>query len=574
MPCRIVPAEITAARRSLSNSHLLSHARRSTDTIPLGSYLLRYGRFQQIDRVTKRCLSPFHSTRVQTEDKLSHDVKNLGVLRAFPDKISPKRKISPERKPYDSILVNELEAAARSEPDVRKVHRLLKIILNSGNKKPTAKHYECLILARAEAQYGSAEAVREIFREMQSNGIEIDCSHLHAALKVLAVHPDYTLRSDVMGRLREKSITLSYEGLQEHITALIRERQFELAIDAIEHARSSGWKVEAWIEKMLVYCLCEVEEFEAALETLGSLPETDLPDSLSVWHHLLGSASAAHNHEVTSRIWTRLVEKDYFKPPTGMCHSILATAARAADVRLATEVLNILSGRGEPITLHEYEYLLDAYTSSGDGQGALRLLTSLSQSSIEVEDSSTRSLTTLLQTNATFGPDQAWHFLHTLTVDSVKNGARGAPIAAINAIIEAHVARRDSHAAFHALQHMAEISSAKPNLRTFNLLLQDAFNSQTLRWVTHCYALMQTASVTPDSTSYELSMLTAAAVGAYRPALSFLSELKETEGTVSRDAFEACRDLVDGVEDVWALRLGEQVESWYRRGSERGKGGK
>lgn len=92
--------------------------------------------------------------------------------------------------------------------------------------------------------------------------------------------------------MRQRWFALTVEGWHNVIAGLIREKQFELAQDKLEHMQQQGMKIHGWLYDMFIYALCDVGELDDALKTIEyrvSRGEFDI--SASLWYHLLDIAS-------------------------------------------------------------------------------------------------------------------------------------------------------------------------------------------------------------------------------------------------------------------------------------------
>ncbi|KAL9114456.1 MAG: hypothetical protein Q9227_001537 [Pyrenula ochraceoflavens] len=518
------------------------------------AYLLRGAR---VAPRQKRLARPSQRYEEEGDSKKEHFLRTRFVMGNIKDETREEEdKI---RKGIEGRQERSLLTHAKWNPKVKETLASLEQLYQSDSRAPASLHYRCLILSQAQPYRGSAQVVSEILREMQSYGVSVDGTHLEAALTALAVHPDYYVRSEVIRQRQINDLELSDQGRQSNVVALIRERQFELAMHTIEGIKSEGHRIDDWVERYLMYCLCEVGEFEAALRLMPTDSESDLHQNLGAWYHLLGAASAARNHEAVSQIWALQGNTEALNPSTSVCHDVLATAAQAGDVTLATKAFESFNKRGESVSLYEYEYLLDAYAAAGDGEGNLRLLAALAKSGMEPEDSSTRSLTTLLRDEEHFTPTQAWRFLKSM---------EHFPIAAVNAIVEAHIERQDFDQAFAAFKEIRKLSQIRPNLRTFNLLFKAAFDTQNSEWIAFIHQEMQTCNIPLDHTSYELSIMTAVSARDYQNAWKHFIDLKESIGCITREASEACQEMLDDAQDVWAVKLAEGLKGLPLLGSE------
>lgn len=68
--------------------------------------------------------------------------------------------------------------------DYKHVQALVKYLVVERGERPNTRIYDALILANANAEYGSVSEVTQILHEMAVEGITPDSATYHAALRV------------------------------------------------------------------------------------------------------------------------------------------------------------------------------------------------------------------------------------------------------------------------------------------------------------------------------------------------------------------------------------------------------
>lgn len=452
-------------------------------------------------------------------------------------------------------LEKKLEAETEHRPNILKVVALIQSLYHNRRSTPKAWHFNSVISAQADAKYGSYEALDKILQEMEKERFESGFAHLHDILRVLAIHPNYVLRSEIIEMVRAKSFALSPAGWHDLATALIRERQLELAVETLEHMKIQKIEIQPWLRRLCIYSFCDAGEFQAAVEISDTILGSGEGSTMNVWTYLLDTASTAYHHEAVSHVWNKIVATERFNPATGTCLNVLTTAARAGDTRLATSVFEILSQRNDALTLIEYEALIDTYLNAHDPESALRILCTISRFNIEPNDGMTRSLVSFLRSNAEYPPSAAWGFLGTMSRGSSPPKMVTAPIAVLNAIMEAHLDLAEPHAAQEVYRDRISICPSAPNLRTFHLLSRACFAVRDVSQVQKIHNTMPDFDLRADALLYELSILTAAAAKDFRAAYKYMAELKEIGGDLEEYARKTVAELLAGEKDSWATGL-------------------
>jgi hypothetical protein len=120
--------------------------------------------------------------------------------------------------------------------------------------------------------------------------------------QVLANHPDYLLRVEILQEMRERWFSVSPEGWHDVVTGLLRERQFELAMEKLDFMRAESIRIQPWLYDIFMYQLCEVDELDEAFKLLRYKVEEDSQEvTPTMWYYLLDTFGAAHHVRIFSR---------------------------------------------------------------------------------------------------------------------------------------------------------------------------------------------------------------------------------------------------------------------------------
>jgi hypothetical protein len=157
------------------------------------------------------------------------------------------------------------------------------------------------------------------------------------------------------------------------IAGYIRDGQLELALQGIGKMQQQKAPVPRWLYSLMIYSLCEAEDFDAVLRSLYSAEDERVEIPTYTLHHVLDQASECLHLDLTKRIWRDMVEPTYINPATGICYNVLLTAARAGDKALAESVVELLAHRQSKPSNLEYDLLEEAYVKAGDEEGAKKI---------------------------------------------------------------------------------------------------------------------------------------------------------------------------------------------------------
>ncbi|KAI9879307.1 MAG: hypothetical protein M1830_008958 [Pleopsidium flavum] len=444
----------------------------------------------------------------------------------------------------------------------KEIEQIVEALLQERHEAPNLRLYTALILSNTDPQNGSAAKAARLLQEMMNEGINADSGTYHALLKVLAIHPDYNLRSDILEELRQRWFALSSAGWHDVVAGLLKEKQLELALDKLQQMQRDGGQVKSWLHDMFTYTLCEVEEFEAATALLKHrIAGGEMMISANLWFFFLDTAIAnIPKYEATLYAWKKRVESEYLNPPSGICLNVLITAARQGDARLATDVFRVLGNRKTKFELHQYETLVEAYIGSGDVKTALTILCIMKASGLEPEEGSTRSLFQHFRQNSQ-RPKEAFDMLRDL-----RKAGRAVPTSAVNSVIEASVHLEDLSQAINHYKQLHTVSPDGPNTATFNALFRGCNTAHRKDLAMFLAAEMLALKVAPDALTYDRLLIVCLDHDDYEDAFRYFAEMKgrgwmPRQGTLVA-MVKKCAERGDGrAFDVFHEIQGEGMET-------------
>jgi pentatricopeptide repeat protein len=442
----------------------------------------------------------------------------------------------------DDIPIAHLHARLRQTgvgvEEYQRIADLVEYLITERGDKLALIHYHALIRINADSEHGSAEVVETLLKDMKAEGIGADSGLYHAVLQVLAIHPDYLLRNQIMQEMKERWFGLSPEGWHSLVVGLLRDRQFEAAMEKLEQMQSDEIHVQPWLYDIFLHQLCEVGELEEAFRILRWRFDNRRTEiSPSMWYYLLDSFSSNLHVSIplsqsklsltsivqyagTKFVWKARIQTSQLVPSDGICVSALNLAAREGDPGLATSAIRILAARRSALSPFHYEALLTAYTEAQDAKTAFRILTIMAKAGLEPDSSTTRPLFLYLKQNNNL-PDKAWQQLKSLHHDG-----HVIPAAAVNVVIEATLHAGSFGQAVDLYKELHTICGSGPNTETFNILLQGATRMSTKPMAMFFASEMRALRVKPDRLTYDRLILVCAKEKDYEDAFSYLEEMK------------------------------------------------
>jgi hypothetical protein len=99
-----------------------------------------------------------------------------------------------------------------------------------------------------------------------------------------------------MQEMKERWFGLSPEGWHNLVTGLLRDRQYEVAMDKLEQMRSDQIQIQPWLYDIFTYQLCEAGELDEAFQMISYRFERDRKDiSPSLWFYLLDKFTSEYH---------------------------------------------------------------------------------------------------------------------------------------------------------------------------------------------------------------------------------------------------------------------------------------
>ncbi|KAL4918192.1 hypothetical protein BDW62DRAFT_201058 [Aspergillus aurantiobrunneus] len=440
-----------------------------------------------------------------------------------------------------------------------KVHnalQILQVLLGFRGVRPATRHYKSLIQCNVDPQHGSSVMVRHLLREMEEYEVPTDSTTLHAALQALAVHPDYVLRQDVLRALRDRWLPVSPDGWHYVVAGLIREHQFELALDHIAHMERKDIVVQEWLHSLLIYYLCEFKEFDPILELMDSRLSRGYDVTKQLWTHVLTAATHSYHHGLTRFIWDRIVARGVTPPDRRLCTRILKVAGRTGDTELTTSVKQMLRHHQSTLSRHEYERLCEARIKSGDMYGAFETLCEMQEARHTggVQRMSTQPILTDCLQKKTPARD-VWNILKDL-----KSAGKNIPLACARVVFELceNAAVDDPFAVDDGVSFYKELHALcdrKFELPTFNALIQMCRAGNNADSALFFVKEMAALGIVPDRTTFENLIIMCLNTGNFESAHRYLEDLSKRDIRMSHKARATMRGICAQSSDASALKV-------------------
>lgn len=275
----------------------------------------------------------------------------------------------------------------------------------------------------------------------------------------------------MMKEMKDRWIDITPEGHQHIAIGLLRDEQYELALEKLNEMARNKIQIAPWVFDIFIYVFGRLEFLDDALRLARHRLDSGAEVPVNIWYFLLDVCSKGQNVEATAYIWNRTVEQGIVNPSDGVALNVLNMAAVYGDTELCTQIIGYLASRGTRLSRHHFEALIDAYATQGNIEKVLEVYCIMHAAGVEVTHSSTGSL------SFTLNRDPALIDKAVQTLSGLK-GKHEVPITVFNAVLnEAVKARGESSPddafakALDLYRRIREFVPAGPNWETFRNLL-------------------------------------------------------------------------------------------------------
>ncbi|KAL1992747.1 hypothetical protein VTN49DRAFT_3503 [Thermomyces lanuginosus] len=506
---------------------------------------------------------PEQMTAMHSIQSLAQEKKGLAEGKPVRRRIKVSDSIT--RRTTEELETTLQRLSSKAKPNMQYTMQILRTLIAERNVQPRTRHYRALIQANADPELGSADNVRRLLREMEENAIAADSATLHAALQALSVHPDPQLRQEVLQTMRDRWLSLSPAGWHYVVAGLLREEQYELALERLEHMNRIGIPVQQWLHSMIVYTLCDLKEYDLALQLIKNRTNQHLDTSKDLLLHVLDVTSAALHHEATSYIWKQLVELEGSPVPFQVCEQVFRVAARHGNPQLAESALQFLFRNNMTPTAENVENVAAAYAVTGDLSTAMEVLCYMEeQAGIPVTERSTQSILDYM-TKRQVSPNNIWRRLTKLKEKKKIPISVGCANVVLRYCQHAYTRKPNPvpQAMTMALRFYKDIfylcTGGKANVETYNIMFSFCRVARRPDVCMFFVKEMAALEVVPNERTLELLILMCLEMKNYESAYKYFVDFEGNGWTLSRETATDIRRFCEGSEDETAKKLMEHA---------------
>jgi tetratricopeptide (TPR) repeat protein len=353
-----------------------------------------------------------------------------------------------------------------------RILNIVRYLLRNRKYPPDALIYESLMAAMADPQ-GSSTGVSKLLQDMSIQNVPLTADVCYLALEALSVHPDYILRQEVVQMTEQHWFEFTMPAKQSIAVAMLREGQFELALNKFNKLLEDPGHVDLWVYDIFILEFGREGFFDEMLHILKKRKFAHGSDKAfrSIQLMALDMFSQGFHHEGTTFVWRDVVNIPIHNPSNGIIENVLATGARHGDTELASQALEKLASRGKPRQQHN-DAIVEAFANSGNVTGALTILNLQHNNGCLLLRGTTRPVLQALLKNRDLisEAEAAIQSMH-------KEGP--VPREVLMVTIEALAEARTSEAAMPLFKDTHLLTGKSPRLTDIGLLLRHAVKTET-----------------------------------------------------------------------------------------------
>lgn len=323
--------------------------------------------------------------------------------------------------------------------------------------------------------------------------------------------------------MKNRWYTPTPDDLISIIIGLLRDNQYELALEKLEELQKDPVYVPLWLYDIFLYTFGDLGFQDEVLSILKHRLKvsnlTDEPLSLNTWQFLLDVFSRDSFYSGIKYIWDHSVSLGYLHPPDGVVMGTLNAASNHGDTALAVSAIQTLSRRGKKLELHHYEALMDIHVRQKDLARAFTTLCIMAKANLYPDLSSTRSIFRVLRESSS-DTNNSIDILNELRLHYQ------VPPAAFNVVLETILIHRGFQVALDLYRSVRQICAGGPDLETYHVLLAHCTARRSMNFL---YEEMKAFSIEPSETAYNHLIRISSMQDNYEQAFYFLDKMRSSE---------------------------------------------
>lgn len=309
-----------------------------------------------------------------------------------------------------------------------------------------------------------------------------------------------------------------------------------------------GIPLEQWLHSLLVYKLCDADEFTEALRLIRARPNKAKSISSAMWLYLLRAAMRRSHYETVEYVWKNAVDLGYKNLSVADCRDVLGFASEHGDIDLAESIFRHLSTLQTHLISYDYGKLVQMYARNADIKSAFEIVCQMHKHNIPIGPESTRPI---LQSMETISSDPT---ILGGEICGLKDEGFEVPIQLANIVIEhtGTLFRRGAISASRAIEvavsiykDLFDICASGANTDTFDHLLSLCHQTSRPDICTFFAKEMAALDIPPGQRTLETLILICLDSGNRSSAEKYLADLKAQGWELSETARSEIRDKLE-----------------------------
>ncbi|KAI8141759.1 hypothetical protein BJV82DRAFT_670277 [Fennellomyces sp. T-0311] len=379
--------------------------------------------------------------------------------------------------------------------------------------------YNALLAAYMRAR--NDKGVLSTLREMKENGVQPALESYNTMLEAFAVTGQVEYQTEVIEDMKKNNFALTISSYTQLLRGACTTQAIERAMDILEQMKAENIVPNETCYTMVIGLCHHIHDSESGFKLLKEAEETGMVASSNPRMYLDVLRTAAFNdaYDQAAYCWQKAVNTYGMRPDEGTCLSVLRTAAKSGDAKLATDVIRQLSTSGFPYKEHYFAPLMEAFVVKNDLKSAFNVLDIMRVSGVAPTSRTTLPIRRLLNNNIQ-AIDDAYYVLEEL-----KKEGRNVDTTAFNAVIESCADAKDLQRTI-ATYREAQNLNVVPDVDTYNAVLEACVQTANKGMGNAIINEMKKAGIMPNIETYTKMIGLSCTQRNYEDAFSYLEEMK------------------------------------------------
>ncbi|KAF9481567.1 hypothetical protein BDN70DRAFT_876230 [Pholiota conissans] len=417
--------------------------------------------------------------------------------------------------------------------------------------KPELETYNTLLsLAARDRAWLFAWA---IFDDMILSGIKPTPTTFVHLIQAQIERPHISLWNAI-DRMQEHGVKPTAPIYTAIINCLVREGNTETALQHILTMKAQNIVPELSAVQAVVSLLASQDLIRLAIEIATwyeAVSRRRMENQL--WVECLTASAKNLYIDGVRKCWPLVVDDLGIFPTESVMLAVLNTAARHGEPELAADVIRVLQLAGIDWEEHHFAALIEAFCRNGQMKEALISLAIVKSNNITPTSSTTSVILDSIKSDVE-SLDAAWAL-----IDEIHESESGLDIEAIKVVIEASIYLGDLQRAVGIYKSLEDYG-LKPDLATFNLLLDGCIGAQHRQLGDLLLAEMKDSKIKPDSTTFEKLIELCLTQDIYEDAFFYLEEMKSAGYVPPVTVYDALLKKCISADDTRSIIVLEEMK--------------